>query len=315
MPANDYEFDLYRLNIRDDSSLFASNNNRIRSDESIKQILSAASTHEFDHERRERTRRYIWFFRDYVESSSSTARGDALYLVFGRSTPEHIGKILTDDGVAEGVSTSFPPPAIDSVIVFDLKRHLVAVQHNSEMMLSKTWLKSFHQILAKASHNLGYTSTLTIEPVPSNHDILRAFHSFDKLTQLKVHLLIPNPDITRPIKRLFEELRTGGIRDYVQDMKNPNGLNKAEGELPHASASMAQAGYKRGDVTMRGVIDGESVKKVTGNRPASAIVPEVKDYVRGMRDIAKTKEGKEITTKILAVIDTIETNERDSDEM
>ena len=55
-------------------------------------------------------------------------------------------------------------------------------------------------------------------------------------------------------------MRNGGIAEYLQDMRNPKGLSKSAGKLPHASAEIAQAGYKKGEVTLAGVRDGSPLQ-------------------------------------------------------
>jgi hypothetical protein len=90
-------------------------------------------------------------------------------------------------------------------------------------------------------------------PMPNQEEILEAFFSFQRLTRLRVHLLLPNPELSRYTQKLFEELQSGGIRDYLADMRNPQGMSKAQENLPFATAAMAAAGYKEGDVLLEGV--------------------------------------------------------------
>lgn len=98
-------------------------------------------------------------------------------------------------------------------------------------------------------------------------------------------------------------MERGGIREYLQDMKNPSGLYKGEGALPHASASLAQAGYKDGEVTMEGIREGKKRKVKTGRRAARGKLEKVRDFVRGMHKGAKSKETREATQAIIEEID------------
>jgi hypothetical protein len=96
----------------------------------------------------------------------------------------------------------------------------------------------------------------------------------------------------------------GGIRDFLQDMKNENGLSQAEGKLPHAAATMADAGYKEGEVTMEGTRKGKREKVVTGQSAArvSIELEGLRQYVKGQESLARSKDAKIIVTGVLTEI-------------
>jgi len=119
-------------------------------------------------------------------------------------------------------------------------------------------------LMDQAARALEYTSTIRLEPVARDAEILETFNSFSLLTRLRLRLLVPNPDMTREMKDLTEEMKDGGVREWLQDMKNRKGLSEAKGKLPHAAAAIADRGYKSGPVTMEGQIDGKQTKVITG---------------------------------------------------
>ncbi|MDK2971781.1 MAG: hypothetical protein PWP23_1536 [Candidatus Sumerlaeota bacterium] len=88
-------------------------------------------------------------------------------------------------------------------------------------------------------------------------------------------------------------------------MKNPTGLSKEDGQLPEATAEIAQAGYKKGPVRMEGDRDGKRQKVDVGGRAARGEVPISREYLRGLRDNAKTKESKKMIDSILAEADRV----------
>jgi len=86
---------------------------------------------------------------------------------------------------------------------------------------------------------------------------MKTFLSFQKLTRLKIHILLPNPDLSRLTRKLFEELQEGGIENTLRTCAILMGYPKRKLAMPHEAASMAEDGYKEGDVLMEGVRDGE----------------------------------------------------------
>ena len=134
---------------------------------------------------------------------------------------------------------------------------------------------------------------------------MEAFRSFERLTQLRVTLRLPNPEVNRFAKSLFDQMTSGGIREYLNDIKNGSGLSQAEGQLPHAIASLAQDGYKKGEVVMAGVRQGRRARIKTGRTAARGQVDRVRDFVRGQVTIAKTKEAQSALAAILEEIDSM----------
>ena len=97
----------------------------------------------------------------------------------------------------------------------------------------------------------------------------------------------------------------GGIRDYTQDMRNPKGLSQAEDALPFASAAMAQAGYKEGDVVLTGLRDGRLRTVRTGKKAVRGSLEGLKDFVRGMAANARSQEAQHVLAAIMDEVDRI----------
>lgn len=188
-----------------------------------------------------------------------------------RSTLQKEGEIVTDDGIIGGQSESYPPLADTFGILIFLERHLVAVEYNSVLLNSHFWRDVFVQINTKAAASLGFSSFASLEPVPATEKMTTIVKSFEKLIRLKVAVRIPNPELDKWTQKLHDEMKKNGIREYLQDMKNKNGLNTDAGMRPHTTMRMAEAGYKDGEVVMAGLINGKFETVRTGQDALSIV--------------------------------------------
>lgn len=299
-------FDMYRINRKElDPDLFSTNLKTAQSDDDLIAILRNATQPAFDVVREARIAVYSWALRDLFEIAGSE-RTKASYIVsIARSTLEKDGVVVTDVGLTDGHSQMSPPMADTALMIFYMSRHLVAVERNVLTTSSATWRKVFTQIYRESTQASGFSTIVDLEPVPPEKEILRVFRSFSRLTRLKVRLRLPNPETTRRTQKLFDSLKNGGVQEYLQDMKNPAGLSQDDGQLPEATAEIAQAGYKEGSVRMEGDRDGKRQKVDVGGKAARGEAPVSREYLRGLKDNAKTKEGKKIIDSILAEADRV----------
>ncbi|MDQ1469352.1 MAG: hypothetical protein QOJ99_832 [Bryobacterales bacterium] len=300
---NNFEFDLYRLVVQDDQSLLDFMGRPIQSDEDIVKILRNASSGRFDRNVRGPKNRVYWSLREAEEDRIESHRTLTVRLI--RSVSEQSGITVTEHGISDAVSEVSPPMGLPIYMIFYMDRHLVAVEHASSLMTSDFWRTAVHDILDASSQSLELRSSLRLEPVPEPAEILDAFRSFDRLIRLRVHLIIPNPELTRITRQLYDRMRNGGIRDYLQDMRNSGGLSKEEGQLPFSSAAMAQQGYKKGEVILDGILGGRRVTLRTGRKAARGRIEQVRDFVRGSLAAAHTKEAQGILGAVLSEIDRI----------
>jgi hypothetical protein len=199
---------------------------------------------------------------------------------------------------------SNPPLASTMILFFDMQRHLVAVEHSGELS-QVAWKDFVEKIIANVALSLDKASEIKLEPVPEKHKILSLFKSFDRLTRIKATLRIPNPELSRYTQHLFDDLKQSDIREYSQDMKNPNGLSKSESARPFATAALAQQGYKDGDVQMEGHRDDSFEKVISSSTATRGSIDSLKDFVRGLKANAKAKETHTVLSEITKEIDRI----------
>jgi len=300
-----FTFDLFRLNVEDHSDLFTEvSPTRIRTDAQIAEVLKIATEPEQDKLQTTRSAVYKWSVRNYKIFANEHTHRPMLYLVLARSVLERDGTIVTDEGMSTGTSLPNPPLASTAVCLFDLARHLVVVEHTGELFHT-AWKDQLEQILMTASARLQLWSAISLEPIPENNGIVGLFKSFERLTRMRVTLRIPNPELTRYTKILYKDLVDSEIREMTQDMKNPNGLSKAETARPFASAVLAEQGYKKGEVQFEGLRNGAFEHASSGSVATRGSVRGFRDFVRGLHANAKTKETQNVLAAVTAEIDRI----------
>lgn len=306
MAQRQFDFELYRINIvQAELTLFPDMNKSIKTDQDIVDILKHATKPEFKMAFSGPKNTFEWAIRDFVQYPHGRGDGGDVYgITLAKSVIETAGETVTDTGIEESVSGLEPPLADTCRLFFYMKRHMVIIERLSSIINSR-WRQALQEILKAAAQNLQYTGWIEFEPIPRHEEIIEAFRSFERLTRLRVILRLPNPEMSRYSAQLYKEMEEGAIREYLQDMKNPRGLNKEDGKLPHATTEIAAAGYKRGDVTLEGMRNGRRDAVKTGSAAARGQVGELREYVRGMKDIANTKEAQRVTAAILEEIDRI----------
>ena len=298
-----FSFDLYRLNIEDANDLFTQSQlKRLRRDEEIASVLEKATESEQDQIQKTRSAVFEWGVREYRNLADVYPERPLLRVVLARSVLERDGDIVTDQGMITGTSSLNPPLASTAVCLFDLKRHLVAVEHTAQLAPT-AWKDFLQRILAAATNRLEFYSSIELEPIPEQNGIIGLFLSFERLTRMRLTLRIPNPELSRYTKLLYEDLSRSGIREITQDMKNPNGLSTKQEALPFASAVLAEQGYKKGDVQFEGLRNGMFEQATSGSSAARGNVRGLRDYVRGMHANAKAKETQRALASIAAEID------------
>lgn len=306
MARQNFEFELYRINIvQEDPYLFREMNKAIANDKDILKILKHATSPAYKKSVEGKKNTFEWDIREYNEYYHERSDIKEIYgVTLAKSTVKTTGDIVTDIGIEEGISKSEPPIAHTCKLFFYMKRHLMIIERRSAI-INSGWRGALEEILKTVAHDLSFIGSIEFEPYPNHAEIIKAFHSFDKLTRMRVILRLPNPEYSRFAAKLFSEMQEGKIREYLQDMKNFQGLNKEEGKIPHASAELAAAGYKKGEVTFEGVRNKKRESVKTGKDAAHGQIQGMKDYVRGMNTVLKSKEAKRAMTSILDEIDRI----------
>jgi hypothetical protein len=308
MPDLDSQFEIYRINVVDEEEMsFEFMGRNIRSDQDILAVLKKAASAEFDLEIQARLTTYRWAVREYFEVGSPEESNEPFVagIAFGRSILQQQGQTITEDRVEDALTTFYPPSATIVHILFYMERHLAIAEYNSVVMHTQAWRDALHTMLDRAAQSLELRPGLRLEPVPRDEEILRAFQSFQRLTRLRVNLRIPNPEMDRRTERLRREMAAGQIREYTQDMKNPAGLSQSEGELPHATAAMAQAGYKEGEVIMTGIRDGRRRTVRTGKRAARIRVDGMRNFGTEIGANATNQKGQQMVRSILEEVNRV----------
>ncbi|MFT6099645.1 MAG: hypothetical protein ACJAYF_002194, partial [Arenicella sp.] len=177
-------------------------------------------------------------------------------------------------------------------------------EHSGELS-QVSWKDHIERIFDDVALSIGKASTLKLEPVPERHEIIGLFKSFDKITRIKATLRIPNPELTRYTRSLFEDLKFSDVREYTQDMKNPSGLSKSEEARPFATAVLAQQGYKSGDVQIEGYRNDGFEKVLSGSNASRGAINSLRQFVRGLSANAKAKETQKVLSEITKEIDRI----------
>lgn len=300
-----FQFELYRIVISEsEPGLFEQNMRSISGDQDITAILTEAAQDVYDRTIIGERREEIWALR---RSGDSGAMGEdgAFVLRLGRGLKSQVTSTLAPDDFHESVTELDPPPVEYVHLIFYMTRHLIAVEYLATITDSAAWRKSFEHIVAQAAETLHFSSRIELEPVPGKDRVLNLFNSFDRLVRLKVVLRLPNPELSRDARALYDEMQKGGIREYAQKMYNPRGLSKERGALPHSAAEIAEAGYKVGDVQMEGVINGKRKQKRTGKKAIRSSIEMTRQVVRGMLVTAKSKETAKCLHHILDEIERI----------
>jgi hypothetical protein len=307
--AQHFQFELYRLNIVDPDPLFPDFGQRIVLDEQILTVLQKATSSDFDFTEETKKAEYKWSVREFTDYGQIPGRGQIASVVLAKSTLKKDGMIVTDEGITSGTSDAFPPLASMMMLFFDMARHLVAAEYHGELSQNKKWKRTFSKILLHAADKIQISSSIVLEEVPEKHEIINLFRSFERLTRLKVYLRLPNPELSRYTKSLYKDLENGGIREYLQDMKNPSGLSKDEQARPFASVALAEDGYKSGEVLFEGLKEGRFTKVRSSEEAARGKLDILKDYVRGIAANARAKETQKALSAITAEIDRLHPKE------
>lgn len=317
--SRDFIFDLFRLNVRHEGppgqqTLPFNGLQQIQSDTDIVKIFSEACHPNFTMPDEVQTATYTWSLTNYAELSGIDSEvGQVIGFQVTRSIVQKVGPTPTDDGKTVVTASDIVPPqsVLAQAIVF-LQKHLVAIEYSSEIMQSGKWLDMLHRILTNTSRELGYFSDIQLTVKPNTMEIEKAFHGFDRLTRLSVTLLLPNPEVPDDAKSFFDEMAQGGIKRFKQEMSNPQGLNRAIGKLPHSAISIAQAGYKDGELILEGEVEGVSKLIRTGENPTRGEISEIREFVRGMHAATGDRKVKDTLKRILKEIERITHNEEAS---
>jgi len=295
MAKDVFNFMAYRLNKCSDETVWSYIGKRdLISDDDVREFLKLACQVEFDRDHETAHNLYKWSLR---QGSAIVNDDDQIILsvfILGRSVLERDALIVDENGFHEGRSISSPAPAETMILLYYWPRHIVLVENRSQMVTGETWLSHYKELISAVAVKYEYSKLPQLENIPPSDSLLDLFLSFNKVTRVKVHLKLPNPDMSRLTRDLKKRLEDDSIQEIKQDMYNSNGLSKKEGGLPLSSIAMAEQGYKSGAVLIEGKSDAGYERIETGKDTAKGSVVGFKTFLRGLRVNAKTKEGNGI---------------------
>ena len=290
MSARNFEFDLYRLNIVDIEDEYSGT--PIKTADQTASVLKRMTKSKFDIEFHGKKATYSWGCRQF--DKFLTTEGRVVYrIILAKSIKEQAGDTVTDSGLESAWSAINPPLAVSLALFIFEDHHFVAVEHNGTLISGQTWANAIRIISENSAKTLGLHSFFALAPIPEENSLLQTLSSFMKLYRLRTKIRIPNPDLTRYTKAIFEQLKDSAIREYRQDMRNQQeGLNTYEGSLVHSSVALAQDGYSDGDLTFIGIRSGTKVEKIiVGKTSARGRLSISKEQMRTLSPRDVFKEG------------------------
>lgn len=301
MAKDIFNFMAYRLIKSTEEDLWSMmRENDLKNDDDIINFWEHACSSQYDVIHSTEKNKYKWSFR---KGTSITDDQDNRLLdvyILGKSFLEKDALVVDESGFHEDRTYSQPAPAETMELLIFWKRHIVLVENRSQMVTGETWLKHYNEIMIRVAEKMDFKKMPQLENIPPEKSILSIFSNLSKVTRIKVHLELPNPDMSRLTKQLKEKLEEDQIQELKQDMFNPNGMSKNEGGLPHASLALAELGYKKGPVLIEGTNEDGPQRFETGKDTTKGNLIGFKDFVRGLRINTRTKEANGILDAIEA---------------
>jgi hypothetical protein len=294
MQRNTFNFFLYRLNKEYRHDLFSARDAPNRpDDEWLADYLSVISGHEYDFKRETRRAIYIWSVRNFQNLDDNFSS-----LVLARSQLQKTSTIVTDDSLTVGDSVANPPPADTIIMLIMWSRHLVIVENRAGMTTGETWLRNFHAIIDNAKSYTSIPVAPRLEPIPIRGTILEHLRNLDKIFRFRVRLKLPNPELNRWSKKIFDEMVREHLTEYLQEFYSPNGIRADKNSKAYSSAALAELGYKEGGVQIEGQKDGEIVQIDEGKTAIKGKLDQLRSFIRGLETLAKGKETSKALVRI-----------------
>lgn len=298
-----FEILVYRLNVADpEPGLFDDHFDKLAGDDGkIISVFKYSTDSKYRYISRGEKADYAWDIREFVRYGTSDVYG----LTLARSLIRKQGKVVEELGIADGESSPHPPLAETIDLFFFMNRHMVAVEHLSTITSSDSWRNIIQETFFRAAWDNKFVGKIELEPVPQDEEIIKAFNSFSKLTRLRVDLRLPNPELNRFSKYLYDQMEESGIKEYLQDMKSLSGLNKKEGTIPRASVEIAQAGYKRGTIRLEGYRGGRFEKILVGAEAARGTINIPREEMKEIKRMPTSIHSVDVVLAVLEEVNNI----------
>lgn len=295
MQKDTFNFFLYRLNKEYRHDLFSQIKSETQTDnEWLEDYFVQICNKEFDFRKKTRKAIYSWSLRNYQRLDTTFSS-----VVLARSQLQKSGTIVTDNSLITGESISNPPPADTIILLIHWDRHIVIVENHAGMTTGETWLKNFHNIIDNAKSYINVPIAPRLEPIPIHGTILESFKNLDKIFRFRVRLKLPNPELNRYSKKIFDEMMNENLTEYLQEFISPEGIKKDEDSKAFSSGALAELGYKDGGVQIDGEKNGKFIQIDEGKTAIRGKIAEIRSFVRGLEAMTS---GKQIL-KVLKIIE------------
>lgn len=298
-----FDYEVYRINVVDTTDVFEFYGAPLREDKDIQAVIKEACKKAYDSEYDYAKSTYRWSLRSYVDIDSVDEFGSVACLTLARSTIEQTGPVVGDDDIETERARFERPVAQTMRLFFYFQRHLLVVEHNSMLTATSAWREYLQRAFRSAAGKLKFTSELHFEPKPKAQEVMLAFEGFEKLTRVRVHLRVPNPEVTRDSQELYDRMTEEQIRELLLDVRNPAGVKIGANTLARGSAAMADAGYKEGPVTLEGYKKGKKKKEIVGRNAARDSLPNGKSVLSGRYRLTKSLLSSEAVKLLLHAVD------------
>jgi hypothetical protein len=294
MQRDTFNFFLYRLNKELRQDLFSSRETAGRSDDEwMAEFLNTVCSRDYDFKKETRRAIYTWSLRNFQD-----LEGGFSSVVLARSQLQKTSTIVTDDSLTVGESVSNPPPADTIIMLIFWQRHIVIVENRSGMTTGETWLRNFHAIIDNAKTYISIPVAPRLEPIPIRGTILEHLKNFDKVFRFRVRLKLPNPELNRWSKRIYDEMIEQSLTEYLQEFFSPNGIRVDEKSKAYSSGALAELGYKEGGVQIEGQKDGELIIVDEGRTAIKGKIDQLRSLIRGLETNASGKQLKKALLRI-----------------
>jgi hypothetical protein len=294
-------FRLYRLNFVDREQLF---DKPLVADSDVVAVVRAAADQRHDVNRRRTRHGYRWSIRDIVSDTIEESNRPYIAGIFSHETTYRTGPIVRPEGVTYGTSEINPPMAAPVRFFIDLARHIIAFEDVASVMQQKTgWQAIFELILSHASHDLGFTSRVDLEPIAPRQVIEQRIGMFERITRIRLTLRIPNPDLGPTFKKLYDEMKESNIRELTEDMRGERGLEMGPNSIPRMAIDMALNGYRKGNVRVYGRRNGGRDEFTIADDVARLDLRDLRNYAEGMEFASGKAAEKRLLRSIIERID------------
>lgn len=286
MQRDVFNFFLYRLNKEYRNDLFSGRDLPERSDnEWLKDYFIEIAKREFDFKKETRKAIYTWSLRNFLDLEE-----DFSSVVLARSQLQKTSTIVTDNSLTIGNSISNPPPADTIILLIMWSRHIVIVENRAGMTTGETWLRNLHAIIDNAKIHISIPVAPRLEPIPIKGTILDQLRNLDKVFRFRVRLKLPNPELNRWAKRIYDEMIEEKLTEYLQEFLSPTGIKVDETSKAYSSGALAELGYKDGGVQIEGEKDGKPLLIDEGRTAIKGKIDQLRSLIRGLETNASGKQ-------------------------